>query len=472
MVGSKWSAAGVPTRGPHHGADRKADDGSEEQQRDGAQAIRADGRHAPPGSSGTRPRGACVRDTVPPRQPLPDRRRRRLGGRPGGVQAAVRGAARRHRHGLRPRAAPEPASTTACSPSCWRRPAGCAVCEIKDGVAVEPDRVYVIPPEKDIVLADGRLKLVPRTDARPAHADRLLPAHARRRAEGHGDRRDPVRDGLGRDARRSRRSRPRGASPSPRSRARPAHDGMPRSAIAAGCVDFVLRPTAIARELARLGRHPYVRHRRSWRPARVPLRGRAGAASATASRRSSRSPRARPAPTSAPTSARRSSGASPAAWHSPASRAWRSTPAASRQRPRRCSALYQDCLITVTSFFRDPEAFEALASTSCPPLLENRPRGAAGARLGARLRDRRGGVLDRHLPARARGRAGEPARAADLRHRHLRGRARQGPRGRLPRDHRAGRLARAPAALLHPGRRRLPGEQDASASCASSPATT
>ena len=32
---------------------------------------------------------------------------------------------------------------------------------------------------------------------------------------------------------------------------------MPRSAIAAGCVDFVLPPEGIAQELARLGRHPY-----------------------------------------------------------------------------------------------------------------------------------------------------------------------------------------------------------------------
>src|SRR5258706_474466 len=35
-------------------------------------------------------------------------------------------------------------------------------------------------------------------------------------------------------------------------------DGMPRSAIAAGCVDFTLRPSEIAWELARIGSHPYV----------------------------------------------------------------------------------------------------------------------------------------------------------------------------------------------------------------------
>src|SRR5258708_38957389 len=36
------------------------------------------------------------------------------------------------------------------------------------------------------------------------------------------------------------------------------YDGMPRSAMAAGCVDFVLPPDGIARELVRLSKHPYV----------------------------------------------------------------------------------------------------------------------------------------------------------------------------------------------------------------------
>src|SRR5438309_6624798 len=34
------------------------------------------------------------------------------------------------------------------------------------------------------------------------------------------------------------------------------YDSMPRSAIAAGCVDFVLSPENIAKELARIARHP------------------------------------------------------------------------------------------------------------------------------------------------------------------------------------------------------------------------
>ena len=36
------------------------------------------------------------------------------------------------------------------------------------------------------------------------------------------------------------------------------YDGMPRSAIGAGCVDYVLPPQEIAGELAQLAQHPYI----------------------------------------------------------------------------------------------------------------------------------------------------------------------------------------------------------------------
>ena len=36
------------------------------------------------------------------------------------------------------------------------------------------------------------------------------------------------------------------------------YDSMPRSAVAAGCVDLVLSPKKIAKELARIAKHPLV----------------------------------------------------------------------------------------------------------------------------------------------------------------------------------------------------------------------
>ena len=54
-----------------------------------------------------------------------------------------------------------------------------------------------------------------------------------------------------------RRSRPRAASPSPRT-TRPSRAACRDSAIATGCVDFVLPPAEIAGEIGRIARHPYV----------------------------------------------------------------------------------------------------------------------------------------------------------------------------------------------------------------------
>ena len=51
------------------------------------------------------------------------------------------------------------------------------------------------------------------------------------------------------------------------------YDGMPRSAIDSGCVDFVLPPREIAKELERIGRHPYARQVREASAEPIFLRG-------------------------------------------------------------------------------------------------------------------------------------------------------------------------------------------------------
>jgi hypothetical protein len=63
-------------------------------------------------------------------------------------------------------------------------------------------------------------------------------------------------------------------------------------------------------------------------------------------------------------------------------------------------ALYQDCLITVTSFFRDPAVFEALREQVFPVLLKDRAPDAHGTddliRIpdgGADIHGRRAGIL-------------------------------------------------------------------------------
>ena len=52
------------------------------------------------------------------------------------------------------------------------------------------------------------------------------------------------------------------------------YDSMPKSAIAAGYVDYILSPREIAIELARIGQHPYVAPAKAAAKATAPARGR------------------------------------------------------------------------------------------------------------------------------------------------------------------------------------------------------
>ena len=176
-----------------------------------------------------------------------------------------------------------------------------------------------------------------------------------------------------------------------------AHDSMPRSAVLTGCVDYVLDPAGIAQELARIGGHPYL------------------------------ATRADPVAQDAvddldETDLQKIFGLIRDASGVDFGRYKRST---IMRRVRRrmtlkrldhvtdyvgllkkehdeLSALYQDFLIRVTSFFRDPEAFDFLRAKIFPDLIRNRSNETPSAHLGGRLLDRRGSVFagDRAQPSR------------------------------------------------------------------------
>ena len=143
-----------------------------------------------------------------------------------------------------------------------------AVSQAEDGTRVEPNHVYVIPPDADIAIRSGGLTLVPRTtDARKPHlpvdfflalSPRSCGSHAigvvlsGTRSDGtEGLRAIKAEDGI------TFAQDPESAK----------FGGMPRSAIDAGVVDYVSPIPELARELVRLSRHPYVRGRPS-RPSR------------------------------------------------------------------------------------------------------------------------------------------------------------------------------------------------------------
>jgi two-component system CheB/CheR fusion protein len=129
--------------------------------------------------------------------------------------------------------------------------------EVTNNLRVEENHVYVIPPNTNLGVAQGVLKLRPRQQTRtPTRSIDLflesLAQDRRERAIGvilSGTATDGT---LGLEAIKAEGGITFAQDDSAR------YDSMPRSAIAAGCVDFVLKPEDIAKELARIANHPYV----------------------------------------------------------------------------------------------------------------------------------------------------------------------------------------------------------------------
>ena len=121
--------------------------------------------------------------------------------------------------------------------------------------------------------------------------------------------------------------------------------------------------------------------------------------------------------------------------------------------PVEAQALYEDCLISVTSFFRDPAvSSRPSAEQVLPLLLKDRPSDAPlrvwvpGCATGEEVYSIAMCLLERTAAA---VRATRPCRSSrtDL----SEGALAEGAGGHLPGEHRPGRLARAPAALLRQG---------------------
>ncbi|MBF0123452.1 MAG: PAS domain S-box protein, partial [Candidatus Omnitrophica bacterium] len=132
------------------------------------------------------------------------------------------------------------------------------VSEAKDGMLIEPDHVYVIPPDRDMSIMGGKLVLVKMKGVGFLH----LPVDClfRSLAEVRGNRAIGVilsgtaTDGtLGAEAIKSEGGITLAQDPQSAK-----YDGMPQSAIAAGCIDFVLSPQKIAKELCNIAKHPLI----------------------------------------------------------------------------------------------------------------------------------------------------------------------------------------------------------------------
>jgi two-component system, chemotaxis family, CheB/CheR fusion protein len=240
--------------------------------------------------------------------------------------------------------------------------------EAQNGMRVEPDHVYLIPPNKDMTIGDGHLVLRPRTQEHGRHMsiDSFLHSLAEvQRSASIG----VVLSGNATDGTLGLKAiKAEGGITFVQDPDTAKFAGMPRSAIAAGCADYVLPVDKIAKELASLGEHPYLRSGDDDEEMTDPssrkevlgdgtrvfalLRKSSGVdfssyKQSTIRRRISRRMLLHKIPT------------------------MDAYAEFLRENPGELDALYQDILIKVTRFFRDPEVFEFLSDTIFPQIIEN-----------------------------------------------------------------------------------------------------
>ncbi|HVM51452.1 MAG TPA: chemotaxis protein CheB [Candidatus Acidoferrum sp.] len=131
------------------------------------------------------------------------------------------------------------------------------VSEARHNMRLAPNNVYVIPPNKLMRISEGRLKLSPREDTDAVLA---VDNFFRTLAECEGNRAiGVVLSGNGSDGTQGCLAiKAAGGITFAQEEKTCRYPAMPGNAITAGCVDFVLPPDRIARELARLAGHPYI----------------------------------------------------------------------------------------------------------------------------------------------------------------------------------------------------------------------
>jgi two-component system CheB/CheR fusion protein len=132
------------------------------------------------------------------------------------------------------------------------------VVEVTDGMMVEANHVYVMPPDKEMAILGARLQLMPRQEETGIHLP--IDYFLRSLARDQGSKAiGVILSGAASDgAIGLKMIKGEGGITFAQDEESAGYDSMPHAAIITGCVDFVLPPAEIALELSRLSRHPYV----------------------------------------------------------------------------------------------------------------------------------------------------------------------------------------------------------------------
>jgi PAS domain S-box-containing protein len=269
------------------------------------------------------------------------------------------------------------------------------VVEIEQNAVASPNCIYVIPPNTDLSIEQGVLKLKPRKKNGGAarsidHFLTSLAQDQKQNAIGI------ILSGAGSDGAEGLRAiKEAGGLTFAQDAETAKYDSMPRSAIATNCVDFVLPPKEIAEEIARLIRAPELFKSRAAKNARTRTNELAAKTrtftSAGSDGTKDPSPMAWPVGPEDPdlrkifVILRARSGVDFSFYRINTIRrrlARRLTITKCkdleryvrllRENPSEVDTLYQDLLINVTGFFRNPTVFDALKRKVFPKLVKDK----------------------------------------------------------------------------------------------------
>ncbi|MEA2337862.1 MAG: two-component system, chemotaxis family, CheB/CheR fusion protein, partial [Thermoanaerobaculia bacterium] len=124
-----------------------------------------------------------------------------------------------------------------------------------DTTVIEPNVVYIAPPDGAVTFASGVLRVEPRGDRAVLPIDTLLRSLA---ADQGSHAISVILSGTASDGTLGSKAIKAEGGITFAQDETARFDGMPSSAIAAGAIDFILPPTEIASEIVRIARHPYV----------------------------------------------------------------------------------------------------------------------------------------------------------------------------------------------------------------------
>jgi two-component system CheB/CheR fusion protein len=228
------------------------------------------------------------------------------------------------------------------------------VLEVDDGKRIEANTIYVIPPNRTMIIDDGHFRLREREPGLHLSVDIFLKALAL----SHGPRAiGVILSGTGSDGMKGVEAIKTSGGTTFAQDQSAQHSGMPTSAISTGCIDFVMSPRNIAYEISKLASVPELAFSDDpVEPAEnldsiVALLRQRGGIDFSQYKENTLRRRIR----------RRMALSQ--------SENLADYLALLREKPGEIETLAQDILINVTGFFRDPKSFEALKTIVFPQLL-------------------------------------------------------------------------------------------------------